>query len=223
MFRNTIIFSLIVTLLGLSCTHLIAQSTVHVGTGVTYLEGNSTLPCFGYTFWITHSDTMPVKAAVTDSAIFQLPGTTHMAGFASCAPPIPGQPSWIWIEPGDTLMMEFVYFPNSMIGTSTIELQLFDLDSPTDTTYWTLDVYSGPFVSSHEINSTQELGIFPNPASDYLYLVGASRQAPYIIVDMNGRVLMSSTLEDRIDVSELPSGVYLLSAEGTAMTFVKTD
>lgn len=71
------------------------------------------------------------------------------------------------------------------------------------------------------------LEIYPNPVSDVLYIKNAKLGASYSIVDMAGRVLNNDVIKDttqQIDVSKLPSGIYLLKINDSTVTqsrFVK--
>lgn len=64
--------------------------------------------------------------------------------------------------------------------------------------------------------------VYPNPTSEYLY-IGISKDVTAEVVDMNGRVLMSgisvaANNKQRLDVSQLPSGVYTVRVFGDDYT-----
>jgi hypothetical protein len=62
----------------------------------------------------------------------------------------------------------------------------------------------------------QEVAIYPNPVSNYLYLPAKLSQNGLIRIHNTNGVLMSTSLNDKegIDVSKLPQGIYILSIEG---------
>jgi pimeloyl-ACP methyl ester carboxylesterase len=69
-------------------------------------------------------------------------------------------------------------------------------------------------LSSFAESKEDRLKIYPNPASDYLYIDFESQNAQLFIYDVNGRQLVNETLnlsDSRIDVSNLPKGNYILT------------
>jgi beta-glucanase (GH16 family) len=55
--------------------------------------------------------------------------------------------------------------------------------------------------------------LYPNPASDKLFVKGMDAFTSYIISEMNGRILQCGSLQDQpyIDVSQLAAGVYQIA------------
>ena len=51
------------------------------------------------------------------------------------------------------------------------------------------------------------LGIFPNPAQNYIYVDSSS---PVVIYDLNGKQVKVSHDNSRIDISNLPDGLYII-------------
>ena len=59
--------------------------------------------------------------------------------------------------------------------------------------------------------SLETLSIFPNPVEQWATVSGVPEGSPYTVLDYRGRVVMSGSLQhDRIDVSSLSTGMYLL-------------
>ena len=58
-----------------------------------------------------------------------------------------------------------------------------------------------------------ELQVYPNPASDMLYL-NQQLNSDYHMIDISGRTVLKGHLGNQIDVSELSEGLYLLYIEG---------
>lgn len=58
--------------------------------------------------------------------------------------------------------------------------------------------------------------IFPNPASDLVWIANRSEAVDYKVSDLSGKVILSNTLQvdDSIDVSSLAKGMYILQVEG---------
>jgi len=59
--------------------------------------------------------------------------------------------------------------------------------------------------------------VYPNPATDILNVnMNGTKQ----IIDLNGKVLVTTNL-NKIEVSNLNSGVYILSIDGQKASFIK--
>ncbi len=75
----------------------------------------------------------------------------------------------------------------------------------------TIKLIHAPYgVSSQEIKQ-EDLHVFPNPASEYLYVSGA-KNAKIQICNMFGAILIekNSCEEQKISVNHLPSGIYMI-------------
>ncbi len=80
------------------------------------------------------------------------------------------------------------------------------------------------------VNSLEYVSVYPNPANDYITLEGLEGVQSFQIINLNGQVVASETLGGNtsvggVDISSLPSGIYVIrmtgnTATGTA-TFVK--
>jgi hypothetical protein len=57
-----------------------------------------------------------------------------------------------------------------------------------------------------------ELTVYPNPASDFIYIKGAPLNATFSIVDINGHKLFVGT-DSTIDISNISQGSYLMLVE----------
>ena len=82
-------------------------------------------------------------------------------------------------------------------------------------------VYNFTFVGIEGLSKDDVISIYPNPTNSKLYITqhpptpfkGGLTQAHATITDINGRILLTQpiiTTESTIDVSTLPSGIYLL-------------
>ena len=73
---------------------------------------------------------------------------------------------------------------------------------------------------STENSELPEIKVFPNPATDFITAEGIS-QAPYTILDVTGKVVSQGILNSqRIDVSDLNEGLYILNIRGFQPTKV---
>lgn len=95
-----------------------------------------------------------------------------------------------------------------------------ELDPAIQNVYWSVKsidaskVYSGAstqnFLGTAEIRSEKQLMIYPNPASDKVYIKG-EKVSEAEMYSMDGRKLNISINRDQsVDVSHLPKGVYIL-------------
>ena len=73
-----------------------------------------------------------------------------------------------------------------------------------------------PTQSINELGNSQKLSVYPNPATDYLYLSNADNIISYKIVNQFGQeVISSSEIINKIDVSGLSNGVFQAGYNGT--------
>ena len=71
-------------------------------------------------------------------------------------------------------------------------------------------------------NPLHELTIYPNPVKDILRVTGAQTEE-YEVFDLMGRTVLRGFLNEGIDVSELPAGVYVLRIGNESRRFVTYD
>ena len=69
---------------------------------------------------------------------------------------------------------------------------------------------SNPVLSVEEGSKQPMVSLYPQPARDMLYVKGMSN-FNYRILDINGRIVSQGLEVDRIDVSSIGSGVYIIS------------
>lgn len=94
--------------------------------------------------------------------------------------------------------------------------------------YASIMCYNGPYglwkrplsdlLNVNEVSIQVQINIFPNPAKDRIYISIPKNEKRTIIaiLDLQGRLIKSETITDEqseINVSELPSGMYLLKVE----------
>ena len=70
-----------------------------------------------------------------------------------------------------------------------------------------------------EAATEPSLTLYPNPVADVLYLSATARTIR--VYDMYGTEVAHATDTDRIDVANLPAGVYTVKADGTVAKMVK--
>jgi hypothetical protein len=72
----------------------------------------------------------------------------------------------------------------------------------------------------HDLNNAS-LKVYPNPVSDKLYIDNPMQGVVFIVSDMTGRICSVPMTNDEIDVSALPSGVYLLRIQDSGGSAIK--
>jgi len=88
--------------------------------------------------------------------------------------------------------------------------------SPTDEAYRDPSLFgTGKLMEQDVITGTERFSeenikIFPNPASDELYVTGLSKSFKFSILDYSGRVVSEGQSTGKINLNELESGVYIL-------------
>ena len=70
-----------------------------------------------------------------------------------------------------------------------------------------------------EASAEPAITLYPNPVADVLYLSATARTIR--VYDMYGTEVAHATDTDRIDVANLPAGVYTVKADGTVAKMVK--
>lgn len=70
--------------------------------------------------------------------------------------------------------------------------------------------------TSENLLSKNDVQVYPNPTSDYLNIKGAKNVSGIKVLDVSGRVVLSSDkAEQKIDVSQLVKGAYILNVKNT--------
>ena len=84
--------------------------------------------------------------------------------------------------------------------------------------------YDLPFATSTNENTNQALiNIYPNPASDFIIVDGAERNANITIYDVTGQKFLEDqlTFDNQLHISELPSGIYFAKIGQQILKFVR--
>ena len=79
-------------------------------------------------------------------------------------------------------------------------------------------------VKSEQLLPESSLRVCPNPATDFIDVFVNQLDGQAEIIDMNGKTVMSVQLKNevnRITISDLPNGMYMLRANGEARKFIK--
>ena len=71
-----------------------------------------------------------------------------------------------------------------------------------------------------EACAVRPMTLYPNPAGDFIRIDRAEK-ACYVICDMSGRMWLRGKYQDRIDVSSLQSGAYVIRIGNQTLKFAK--
>jgi hypothetical protein len=87
-----------------------------------------------------------------------------------------------------------------------------------------LDCYGGARLANNvtaEKNKNNALSIFPNPSKNKLFISGINFDTPVLttIFDVQGRAQDYKLINNEIDISDLPNGIYFLSLENEGILF----
>lgn len=86
------------------------------------------------------------------------------------------------------------------------------------------DVQRNSSISLKEVTANK-ISLYPNPASDYLFLeYNAEELNTYKVIDINGKVVLQGLLSKQLKISNLKKGVYQIIMEGkinVSTTFIK--
>jgi len=71
------------------------------------------------------------------------------------------------------------------------------------------DVHSS-FLATAENMKSGKIQLFPNPVSDYIRISGITKAENVEIYNISGQLVRTETFKDRLNVSELSAGTFIL-------------
>lgn len=130
---------------------------------------------------------------------------------------------------GDSMQWEYKSIGlNGLLPiTSTMQISVFisDYDPNINITEAAWDEF---YVTNYSVSGLEEvqqtLHVYPNPANHHVTLSGALVNEPYSVYNSMGSMVQTGTCADStltIDLSSLPSGLYLMSQGNRVTRFVK--
>ena len=66
-------------------------------------------------------------------------------------------------------------------------------------------------IDPQQITEPRQIDLYPNPADNYLYFRGATENLSFHITNIVGSAILSGAVNDRIDVSSLNKGIYIIT------------
>lgn len=110
----------------------------------------------------------------------------------------------IWEAPADTF---YQYVP-------TIAGVYEYVCTPHEESYNMVGSFTVEEASSIEENEKESYKLYPNPAIDFISIGGVSDKISYSIVTLDGRKALSGQISNRVDISSLEPGFYVIRLEG---------
>ena len=129
-----------------------------------------------------------------------------------------------------------LYVPVQLIGTNdTLNLKLnnqvnhqsynYDINFIVDTVIFDPDLHLISKNSSTQLNITNikntKINIYPNPANDVLIIESTFKIDKIKIIDINGACIKIPISENKINLSSLPKGIYIVNIQTSKTIFTK--
>ena len=104
---------------------------------------------------------------------------------------------------------------NSMAGTGTVKLYIFDVKYPDDGQFVTFEITASEVTAINE-NTNIEMAVFPNPFTNFINVKSSSEQNnTFTLMDLSGKVVLDTEVSAQstksFDVSHLLGGVYFVA------------
>ena len=128
--------------------------------------------------------------------------------------------TWYLVDTsGAFTYVNYTFYVPGAVGTYNLVLQVY---CPIKSTPLYYQIISQFDVQSAGITAepTLSIQISPNPAQDYLTLIGLD-SGTYQIFDFTGKCIQHGCLEKQIDIKQLDNGSYFLNVNGKVLPFLK--
>ena len=126
-------------------------------------------------------------------------------------------------ETQEISLLQDLQFPDNLLQITFLSgsVESYDLSS-ISTLY--LQLYPTA-TSDYSLNSSQEISIYPNPASDVIYIKSEQEITSVVsIYRIDGVLVLQKQISSQnksFDISGLTSGLYLLRIDNQAFKFIK--
>lgn len=119
----------------------------------------------------------------------------------------------VWVN--KTYRVEDIMTPTPFMQLSVVTSDFNDTENITKGGIDRFHITDGNPVSTDEIQSSNYM-IYPNPANDYFKWINVPENLPYQILGVDGSlILRGNTGEDRVDISALNNGMYIVVIENS--------
>ncbi|SMC34011.1 T9SS type A sorting domain-containing protein [Moheibacter sediminis] len=95
-------------------------------------------------------------------------------------------------------------------------LTYFDMYDENDNFLYTKNLlYKVGFegMNTTETEFSHDRFIYPNPGKDIIYISNLQSETSYVLYDLSGRLTQTGKVKDKINISQLYAGTYMLKLE----------
>jgi Secretion system C-terminal sorting domain len=86
--------------------------------------------------------------------------------------------------------------------------------------YCTGTISFNPVLYNQEYENSK-IALYPNPATDFVFIKNNTQNLEYVIFDSNGRTVKEGTASQKIEVASLQKGLYLIKTNSLTYKFLK--
>lgn len=78
-------------------------------------------------------------------------------------------------------------------------------------------------LNTSNFTKSSDVSVYPNPASDFISIINASKNSEILIYDLTGKLISKSILNDdgKINIQPLKIGTYIIKINNQSLKFVK--
>ena len=121
-------------------------------------------------------------------------------------------------ETGGYLKLVDVYNSNIIASTAISDDNYF-YELQVDNYPFAIDAYNLLDSNENVQNNLDYLTIYPNPSTDFVYINGTDKELVAIVVDLLGKQVLRESINEKLDISQLEKGVYILQlSDGDKLT-----
>jgi hypothetical protein len=96
----------------------------------------------------------------------------------------------------------------------SLELLSPELDNTLSLSWRCLSDYGSPgemnVATAVEDHTRDEISVYPNPVRNKLYIKGMTGEGEVQLFDLNGRLILSETTGERLNLERVRTGIYIL-------------
>ncbi len=127
-------------------------------------------------------------------------------------------------ETQDLNLLDNFKFPDNLLQVNYLSGESDSYDLSAVSTVYFLEESITTAVDNMK-SENQEVSVFPNPASDVIYLKNISETGIYLcIYEIDGKLIKSEVISDvnqSFDISNLQNGIYIIKINNQAIKFIK--
>jgi Secretion system C-terminal sorting domain len=120
---------------------------------------------------------------------------------------------WVWYLDGN--LTDFGFFNTNVPAGLLPPFTGWQLGACTDGTMVINEV-----LSNQEFENSK-IALYPNPATDFVFIKNNTQNLEYVIFDSNGRTVKEGTTSQKIEVASLQKGLYLIKMNNFSYKFLK--